>query len=1393
MKVFVSASWLSVIASSLLFTTAAHSAEYFVSPAGRSDGDGSQSRPLDLASALAGKLAQPGDTYWLRGGTYTGVYYPSLQGQPGKPITVRQYPGERAILDGTIYQDGGGYVTYWGFEVTCTASQRTSSQATPWPTDLTVRDGISVRSQGIKLINLVVHDVLGNGLSLWSEGPDTEVSGCIIYHNGWQAPDRGHGHGIYTQNTTGTKLIRGNLMFGGYCNGIQLYGTSAARLNNYTITGNTIVNSAQASTDGVGNNITIYGGTPIVNLTVDGNLTYNSFKTSGTVQIGGSGVANQDVRIRNNYFMEFARIADWATAEVSGNTGAALATVLELDQTVNSLSVLKPGWDRNTYYSTESPWQPFCLYTSTANGYNFTGWKTASGLDANSTYVKGRPTGQKVMVQPNPYETGRGLVTVFNWDKLSQVSVDVSSILPSGTQFEVRNGLNFFTSPVLTGTYNGQALTLPMTGLTTATPYGKAALASSAPEFAAFVILPVGQVSVQTVKTQPTVTWSTPASITYGTALSSSQLNAAANVAGSFAYAPAAGSVLAAGTSQTLTAVFTPADATKYYGATNTVTLAVNKASLTITADNKSKVAGDANPVLTASYSGFVNGDTTSCIDTPATLATSATASSPAGTYPITVGGAVDNNYTISMVNGTLTVTAAPTVTLSSLTVSPASKSLTTGQTQQLALTGNYSNGSTSNLTTVASWSSSSASVATVSSGLVSAVGAGSATVTATYGGLSTTAAITVTAVAPTLSSLAVNPASKSLTTGQTQQLALTGNYSNGSTSNLTTVASWSSSSASVATVSSGLVSAVGAGSATVTATYGGLSTTAAITVTAPANVSSLNVSNVNAITIRDNATASTYPSAINVNGMSGNLSKVTVTLNQLTHSWPYDVGMLLVAPTGQKVALMQRVAWAGGVKSVTITLDDDASQSLPNGTSFTNGTYKPTSYSTMSFVSPAPATPYSTTLSDLKGISPNGTWSLYIVDVEAPDSGAIAGGWSLNLTTTNAVVASSDLAVTCARVSSSYTNGQNVTFQIQAGNNGPSSASGVVLTDVLPTGATLMSATLSQGAYSYANGTVTCNLGTLATGVVATASITARLGSVGTQTNNVAITSSNTDATVQNNSAQQIFTVLPAGGLANTGRITIPDSGVANPYPATINVANIAGQIYKVTVTLSNLTHAWPYDMGVMLVGPTGQKVVLMSGAGWSGPVANVNVTFDDYASKSLPKGSSFASGSYKPTVYGQAKTFPAPAPSGSYSQKLSAFNNTSPNGAWSLYVVDTESGVSGEIAGGWSLTVSTTDGASAKLASDGSVVSIPQESIPTTEPIAITGLQPLEKGAIRLTYASEVGGAYAIEASQDNANWTTLGVMIATSANAEFLDTQAGSCAMRFYRVARVNPANN
>ncbi len=83
-------------------------------------------------------------------------------------------------------------------------------------------------------------------------------------------------------------------------------------------------------------------------------------------------------------------------------------------------------------------------------------------------------------------------------------------------------------------------------------------------------------------KTTPTITWATPAAITYGTALSSTQLNATASVPGTFTYTPAVTTVLNAG-SQTLSASFTPADTAKYNSASGTVSLTVNKATPTIT------------------------------------------------------------------------------------------------------------------------------------------------------------------------------------------------------------------------------------------------------------------------------------------------------------------------------------------------------------------------------------------------------------------------------------------------------------------------------------------------------------------------------------------------------------------------------------------------------------------------------------------------------------------------------------------------------------------------------------------------------------------------------------------------------------------------------------------
>jgi hypothetical protein len=160
----------------------------------------------------------------------------------------------------------------------------------------------------------------------------------------------------------------------------------------------------------------------------------------------------------------------------------------------------------------------------------------------------------------------------------------------------------------------------------------------------------------------PSVTWTNPAAITYGTALSSVQLNAAASVPGSFAYTPANGTVLNAG-ANTLSVIFTPADTVDYSSAIGSVGLAVLPAPLTVTAADASRAYGQTNPVFTGAITGVANGD-----NITATYGCSATAASPAGTYPI-IPSLLDpsnreTNYTVSLLNGTFAVLpATPSVT----------------------------------------------------------------------------------------------------------------------------------------------------------------------------------------------------------------------------------------------------------------------------------------------------------------------------------------------------------------------------------------------------------------------------------------------------------------------------------------------------------------------------------------------------------------------------------------------------------------------------------------------------------------------------------------------------------------------------------------------------------
>lgn len=172
-----------------------------------------------------------------------------------------------------------------------------------------------------------------------------------------------------------------------------------------------------------------------------------------------------------------------------------------------------------------------------------------------------------------------------------------------------------------------------------------------------------------TAKAIPVIGWpDTLTPLTYGAPLGAARLNATATdsesgqpVAGTFSYSVGgspvtAATVLNAGAGQIVTASFTPADTATYAEVSDTAQVDVARAPLTIKADDKAFLRGGAVPALTATYTGFVNGDTAASLDSPVQLTTTAQSNSNPGAYPITAGGAADANYTITFQNGVMTV-----------------------------------------------------------------------------------------------------------------------------------------------------------------------------------------------------------------------------------------------------------------------------------------------------------------------------------------------------------------------------------------------------------------------------------------------------------------------------------------------------------------------------------------------------------------------------------------------------------------------------------------------------------------------------------------------------------------------------------------------------------------
>ena len=439
---------------------------FFAAPNGTATGDGSERRPWDLATALAGgsrtgARVQPGDTIWLRGGTYRGAFRSTVAGRAGAPVVVRQFADERAVLDGahaprsTLYVTGD-YSVFWGFELTNSDTARTTTSSS-----LELRHNAVVNDAShTKYINLIVHDA---GVGFYNEptSVDVEISGSILYNNGWQGPDRGHGHGLYLKAFTGPLVARDNVIFNQYGLGIHAYTNSkTGKLMNITLEGNvTFNNGTLATRRSLSPNLLLGGADYAGGDVVRANVAYYSPELTGAganVQIGYRTLRNGDVIVENNYIVGGSPALDfgfWSAARVSNNV------------------LIRQAAGRGALIERRDP--------------------GGAGQIWRANDERSAPRATNVIVRPNLYEPGRAYVVVINWGGDHSATMNVTGILDAGDRYEVRNVQDLFGAPVTSGTVAASTITVPLRGSAPPLPIGlkKSPAPTTGPAFDVFVIV----------------------------------------------------------------------------------------------------------------------------------------------------------------------------------------------------------------------------------------------------------------------------------------------------------------------------------------------------------------------------------------------------------------------------------------------------------------------------------------------------------------------------------------------------------------------------------------------------------------------------------------------------------------------------------------------------------------------------------------------------------------------------------------------------------------------------------------------------------------------------------------------------------------------------------------
>jgi len=464
----------------------------YASPDGTPQGDGSLGNPWDLATAFLPGRVVPGGTLWLRGGDYENIPDGSdISGTEFAPVVVRSVPDEWAVFKlHSSWRPSGEWVVYRDFEIVGELGTRVSQIPGSGAPDLN-RTPFIPQGSHQKYINLVIHDLLANGMgTVRGEYEDFEIYGCIIYYNGWIAPDRTHGHGLYLQSGTLenvhplAKIAANNIIWGNAHTGIQLFGSSAF-INNVELDRNVVWASGSAA-------ITARAGQPMQNISVTNNEVYRA-----NVLLGGTTGREMSLILTNNILtggLFAVQVRSWDTLTLQDNFiwAPVLSTHFIAPDPWDTTRTI---WNENAYVEGGTNGTARQAQFRLADGKNrvYADWQSRTGFDVASTYTVTEtqlPDTTMIRIKPNIHEKGRAHITIFNWNHHDTIMVDFSSFMQPGESYTLHSAYNYLADPLQQGVYNGAPVAFPMSSEVVVAPIGTGFPVRVVPsrEFGVFVV-----------------------------------------------------------------------------------------------------------------------------------------------------------------------------------------------------------------------------------------------------------------------------------------------------------------------------------------------------------------------------------------------------------------------------------------------------------------------------------------------------------------------------------------------------------------------------------------------------------------------------------------------------------------------------------------------------------------------------------------------------------------------------------------------------------------------------------------------------------------------------------------------------------------------------------------